>query len=166
MEEMELSFATVHASRVEMESELAKVDLVPGVPDFISMCTEHGYPFAIVSDGLQWYIEYILQRHGITDIPIFSAQIHFKPDGFRFSYPWFDPAVPLRATSKPSIIRRYQENGSKVAFVGDGTSDFEVVGIPERIYARRKLAEYSRSQGVPAIEFTDFYDLLSKWQGF
>ncbi|HEY45498.1 MAG TPA: HAD-IB family phosphatase [Anaerolineae bacterium] len=166
MEEMESTFATVTASREEMERELAKVDLVPGVSEFISMCQKRGYSFAIVSDGLQWYIEYILRQHGITGLRIIASQIHFEPGAFRFSYPWYDPEIPLRSTSKPTIIRRYQERGSKVAFVGDGTSDFEVVGVADLIYARRKLAEYCLSKGVPAIEFTDFFDLLTKWQAF
>lgn len=164
MEEMESTFATVTASREELERELAKVDLVPGVSEFISMCQERGYSFAIVSDGLQWYIEYILRQHGITGVRIVASQIHFEPGGFRFSYPWYDPENPLRATSKPTIIRQHQERGSKVAFVGDGTSDFEVVGVADLIYARHKLAEYCQSKGVPAIEFTDFFDLLTKWQ--
>jgi 2,3-diketo-5-methylthio-1-phosphopentane phosphatase len=166
MEEMESTFATVTANREEMERELLKVDLVPGVSEFISMCQEREYWFAVVSDGLHWYIEYILRQHGITDLRILASQIHFEPGGFRFSYPWYDPQIPLRATSKPTIIRQYQERGSKVAFIGDGTSDFEVVGVADLIYARRKLAEYSRSQGVPVIEFTDFFDLLAKWQEF
>jgi len=164
MEEMESTFATVTASREEMERELAKVDLVPGSSEFISMCQKREYSFAVVSDGLEWYIEYILRQHGITGIRIVASQIHFEPGGFRFSYPWYDSQIPLRATSKPTIIRRHQERGSKVAFVGDGTSDFEVVGVADLIYARRKLAEYCQSKGVPAIEFTDFFDLLAKWQ--
>jgi 2-hydroxy-3-keto-5-methylthiopentenyl-1-phosphate phosphatase len=166
MEEMESTFATVTASREEMESDLAKVDLVPGASNFISFCQERGYSFAIVSDGLKWYIEYILQQHGIEDIKIIAGQIHFQPDGFRFSYPWYDPEIPMRATSKPTIIRRYQERGSRVAFVGDGTSDYEVVGVADLIYARRQLAEYCQLKGIAAIEFTDFFDLLAKWQEF
>ena len=166
MEGMESTFATVSASREDMEREMAKVDLVPGVSEFISSCKERGYFFAIVSDGLQWYIEYILRLHDITGVQVFASQIRFESGGFRFSYPWYDPQIPLRATSKPTIIRRFQERGSKVAFVGDGTSDFEVVGVADLIYTRRKLAEYCRSRGVPAIEFTDFYDLLAKWQEF
>ncbi|HEY43185.1 MAG TPA: HAD-IB family phosphatase [Anaerolineae bacterium] len=166
MEEMESTFATVTASREEMESELAKLELVPGASNFISFCQERGYSFAIVSDGLQWYIEYILQQHGITDIKIIASQIYFKTNGFHFSYPWYNPEVPLRSTSKPTIIRHYQERGSRVAFIGDGTSDFEVVGVADSIYARRKLAEYCQSKGVPAIAFTDFFDLIAKWQEF
>ena len=166
MEEMESTFATVTASREEMERELVKVELVPGASNFISFSQERGYSFAIVSDGLQWYIEYILQQHGITGIKIIATQIQFEQDGFHFSYPWYNPEVPLRSTSKPTIIRHYQERGSRVAFVGDGTSDFEAVGVADLIYARRRLAEYCRSNGVPAIEFTDFFDMITKWQEF
>ncbi|MFX0145906.1 MAG: HAD-IB family phosphatase [Candidatus Hodarchaeota archaeon] len=166
MEEMESTFATVTASREEMERELLKVDLVPGVSEFISMCQERGYSFAVVSDGLHWYIDYILRQHGITDLQILASHIHFEPGGFSFSYPWYDPQIPLRATSKPTIIRQHQERGAKVAFIGDGVSDFEVIGVADLIYARRKLAAYCRSRGVPAIEFTDFFDLLAKWQEF
>jgi 2-hydroxy-3-keto-5-methylthiopentenyl-1-phosphate phosphatase len=165
MEEIQSTFATVTASREEMESTLAELDLTPGADEFISFCHDRDYEFGIVSDGLKWYIEYILKRHDLEGLKIYANEIHFGDDGgFHFSFPWFDEQTPLRATSKPSIIQRFQDEGYRVIFIGDGISDFEVVGIADKIYARSSLAEHCRSMGIPAIGFSDFTDLLEKWE--
>lgn len=162
-EEIQSCFATITASRTEMETFLASLSLDPGLPDLVSLCRQQGYRFAIVSDGLTWYINYILNRHDIHDVTIYANEIHFGPDGFRFSFPWYRPETPLRGTSKPTIVRRYQAEGAKVVFIGDGLTDVQAAEAADVVYARAGLWTYCREHHIPAIEFSDLADLLTKW---
>ena len=162
-EETQSCFATITASRTEMESFLASLSLDPGLPDLVSLCRRRGCSFGIVSDGLTWCITYILNRHGIYGVPVYANEIHFEPDGFRFSFPWYAPETPLRGTSKPAIVRRYQAEGKRVVFIGDGLTDFEAAGVADVVYARAGLWTYCREHDIPAIEFSDLADLLTKW---
>ena len=163
-EEIVSTFETVSASREEMEAALDTIEIDPHFPAFLQFCRNHNYSFAILSDGLEWYIDYILRGHGFPDIMIYANNIYFEEDGFRFSFPWHKPENPLRATSKPAIVRKYQEQGFTVAFIGDGKSDFDIVGVADVIYARGHLAEYCQSENISAISFIDFQDLLVKWK--
>ena len=122
-QEVQGCFATMTATRSEMEVALNIVQVDPAFRAFVDFCRGRHYRFAVLSDGLQWYIQYILGRHGISALTIYANQIEFLPDGIRISFPWYSPETPLRGTSKPAIIRRYQKEGSQVVFIGEGPSD-------------------------------------------
>jgi 2-hydroxy-3-keto-5-methylthiopentenyl-1-phosphate phosphatase len=162
-EEFEICFGAMKATRAELESALDTVAIDPGFPAFLNTCRRQGYEFAVVSEGLTWYVDHILARHGISALTVYSNEIHFDPDGFRFSYPWHAPEFPLRGVSKPGIVRRYQAQGLRVAYVGDGQSDYEAVPAADVVYARDGLLDHCRAQSIPAVGFVDMADLLTQW---
>lgn len=163
-EEIQGCFATIHASRQELEAELEAISIDASFPAFLGFCRAQGYQFAILSDGLQWYIEYVLYKHGISGLTIYANQIQFTSTGFEISFPWYDPATPKRGASKPSIIKRYQNLGAHVIFIGDGLSDLEAAQFANHVYAKGRLLEYCRRNELPATGFTNFAELLTKWQ--
>jgi 2,3-diketo-5-methylthio-1-phosphopentane phosphatase len=163
-QEIQGCFAAMTATRSEMEAALDQVPLDPDFGYFIDSCLAQGYRLAILSDGLQWYIQYILKKNGIDDLTIYANQVEFLPGGMHVTFPWHSPETPLRGTSKPAIIRRYQEEGCQVVFIGDGPSDVEAAEVAEVVFAKGRLLEYCRKQGIPAIGFTCFADLSGFWK--
>ncbi len=163
-QEIQGCWATIHAARQEIEAVLDTIPFDMGFAALSNYCRHQGYPLAIVSDGLQWYIEYILKRQGISGLTIYANQIEFKPSGFEISFPWYNPETPRRGVSKPMIIQRYQKSGSRVVFIGDGLSDVEAVSIADKVYAKSRLLEYCRQNNLPVTGFIDMTDLLMKWQ--
>lgn len=161
-EELQGCFATMTASRSEMEAVLDTVSIDPGFPALLELCRRREHAFALVSDGLTWIIDHILAHHGIQDIAIYANQIHFEPQGIRLSFPWHDPEYPKRGVPKPVIVRRYQAEGWRVAYIGDGLTDIEVLGVADAIYARDRLLDYARQHGIEVVSFSDFSDLLEK----
>ena len=159
-EELEGCFATIKASRIDMELFLDRVRLRPGLPDLINYCKKHSYTFAILSEGLSWYIDYILRLNGIFDVMICANNIHFCEDGVIFSFPWFDPLYPLRGTSKASIIRKYQMGGDRVIFIGDGLSDTDAAEAADIVFARDHLREYTARHGIDSIEFSTIPEIV------
>ena len=155
MEEIETVFSTISASRAEMESFLDTIELDPGFPSLLKYCRDAGIKFVIVSDGLVWYIEYILRHYDIEDVDVYACEILFEGGSYSFSYPWFDPSTPLRSVSKSTIVRDFQSWGYKVVFIGDGVSDFEAVQVADIVYARDVLLEYTKAHGIRAREFSD-----------
>jgi 2,3-diketo-5-methylthio-1-phosphopentane phosphatase len=160
MEEIETVFSTISASRAEMESFLDTVVLDQGFPSLLKYCRGVGIKFVIVSDGLRWYIEYIMRHNEIQEVSVYACEIHFERGGYRFSYPWFDPSTPLRSVSKSTIVRDYQSWGYKVVFIGDGVSDFEAVQVADIVYARDVLLDYTKDNGIKAREFSDLGDII------
>jgi 2-hydroxy-3-keto-5-methylthiopentenyl-1-phosphate phosphatase len=161
-EELQGCFATMKASRGEMEAVLDSVSIDPGFPSFVESCRQRGHAFALVSDGLTWIIDHILARHGIQDVTIYANSIHFEPQGIRLSFPWHDPQYPKRGVPKPIIVRRYQAQGWRVAYIGDGLTDLEVLGVADVVYARDRLLDHAREQGMEVVGFSGFSELLGK----
>lgn len=163
-EELRINLSTATASRAEMESFLDNVPLDVDLPRLVAFCREQDYPLAIVSDGLGWYIRHILQHHCVPDIPIFANEIEFLPRGVRISSPWANPSSPLAGTSKRTIVQHYQMQGYRVAFVGDGATDLEVVGVADVIYARDELLRHCLKLGIPAVEVHSIAQVLAHWR--
>jgi len=157
-------FATVSASRQEMEAFLDTVPVDLAFPRAYEYFRKQGHVFAIVSDGLRWYIEYILRRFGIEGMLIYANEIYFEPGGYKFTFPWYDDHTPKRGTGKSAIVQSYQKDGFQVVFIGDGLTDTEAALSADLVYARDSLADFTRINNIPAIEFTDFGDLLRKWR--
>lgn len=158
------AFGTVTATRAEMEALLDSIPLDPALPDLIELCQRRSYGFAIVSDGLTWYIRHVLDRHGIGDVPIYANEIHFEPVGFRFSFPWYDACTPLRGTCKVAIIQRLQSEGAKVVLIGDGQTDSEAAEVADLVYAKDTLLKHCRERGIPALGFATLQDVLNSWR--
>jgi 2,3-diketo-5-methylthio-1-phosphopentane phosphatase len=163
-EEIRSTFATVDASREEMEQALSTLEIDEGFHHFLAYCHQRGYHVAVVSDGLEWYIEYILGQHGISDLPIYANRIHFENAGFRFEFPWFHEDTPLRGVSKPRILLSYQDQGKKVVYIGDGKSDTDAIHEADLVYARGWLAEHCTELGIEAVVFDRFDELIPKWR--
>lgn len=163
-EEIRSTFATVTATKKEMEAALLEIDIDPGFKRFLAIARERGYGLAIVSDGLEWYIQFILSQHGITNLQIYANRIKFKEDGFSFEFPWHHPDVPHRGVSKRHVIHLFREQSRRIIYVGDGRSDTDIVDAVDRLYAKGWLADYCRDNQIEAITFTDWHDLIQKWE--
>lgn len=163
-EELRSTFATVGASREEMERALSTLEIDEGFHRFLAHCQKRGYHVAVVSDGLEWYIEYILSQHGISGLPIYANRIHFENGDFRFEFPWFHEDTPLRGVSKPRILFSYQDQGKKVAYIGDGKSDTDAIHEADLVFARGWLAEHCTELGIEAVVFDRFDELILKWR--
>ena len=160
-EELRETFATIHATREEMEAVLRTIPLDPDFPAFFQHCQDHGYRFAVISDALDWSIRVILENHGLTGIEVFSNVIHFTEKGFTFEHPWYRPENPHQGTSKPTIVRSFQESGWTVLYIGDGKSDFQAAQHADKVYARSALSAYCRENGIAHVPFECFADLIA-----
>lgn len=161
-QEIEACFATIKASRIEMESSLKDIPIDPGFASFPKFCQESGYAFAVVSDGLRWYIEYLFSQFGLEEITVYANEISFDGRGYQFKFPWYDQITPLRGISKLAITRQYQEKGYQVIFIGDGMSDIEAVGEADFVFARDYLLEFVHQQGIDAVEFGNFNHIIDE----
>ncbi len=164
-EEFIETFNCIHSERAQLESVLDEITIDQGIHDILSYCRKAGLAFSIISDGFEWYIRYILQRYGISNVNIFANQIIFEADGsFRFEFPWFNEINPKRALYKPDIINKYHQAGYHTIFIGNGSSDQDAVWEAERIYAKNPLYEYCLEKKIEAQHFESFDDLVRIWK--
>ena len=163
-EEIESSFQFIRASRGEMESALATIEVVPGFKEFYDYCREQALPLTIVSDGLEWAIRYVLGRVGVTDIEVMSNRIFFEPQGFRFEFPYYNPEAVQTGVCKRDIVEAFKQKGERIIMIGDGRTDFDASRYADFVFARDTLWEFCREYKIPSRQFDNFFDILAVFQ--
>ena len=126
-------------------------------------CRECGIPMCIVSQGLDFYVQALLDGNGHSDMPVHAVRAEFSANGRvnGYAYDFTYPDAPERGNSKALMVRRFQERGHHVFFVGDGRSDFEAGEVADSVFAHRQMAEMCEEAGVPFMQFTDFGPVLA-----
>jgi 2,3-diketo-5-methylthio-1-phosphopentane phosphatase len=157
---------------LEREAELARVDetrlerfvskrrLDPYFKDFHDFATRRGMTVAIMSDGLDFYIERMLIRNGLGHIEFFSN--HLTIDGERLSvdFPHYDK---LDCTDcgccKTSHLLRFKEQGYYVVYVGDGLSDRCPCESADMVFAKGDLKRHCEANHIDHVVFENFRDV-------
>jgi len=163
-EEFELTFATISASLDEMLPALSEVAYDTGLKDLVTFCRARGIPFSILSDGLRWYIEAVIQHAGVQDVYIYANEVLESEEGFTFTYPWYSDETPQLAMCKPIIMRDLRKQGKKIIYIGDGPSDFAAVHYADMVYAKPALETYCREQNIACQPFNTLADIITNWQ--
>lgn len=150
--------ALLRAGRDELDAALDRIGIDPGFPGFVALCEDAGLPLTVVSDGLDYAIRRILDRHGLGRLPIVANHLEMAGDGqYRLSFPYANPDCRKGSgTCKCRAARRLCRNGEKSLLVGDGTSDMCAAGSVDLVFAKHKLLTYCREKSLPVVAYRDF----------
>lgn len=163
-EALEKLFSLMHATPADLERYFDSVRIEPTFSHFLRFCQERGYDFHVLSDGLTWYIERILNRYDLGSIPIFANIVSFDGSEAQFSYPWrnedCEPCGGVCGTCKRDIVLSFKRKGARVIYIGDGISDRYGAMEADLVFAKGRLREHLLAAGHPFIPFRDFNDII------
>jgi 2-hydroxy-3-keto-5-methylthiopentenyl-1-phosphate phosphatase len=130
----------------------------PGFERLIRTCRERGVPFVLASGGLDLYILPALELlpAGLADgLELRANHAEITPDGLRLTFPWRDaPGACGRCGScKGALVRELQRRGHRVVAVGDGHADRCMADVADVLFARGRLLDWCRSEGIPCLPF-------------
>lgn len=139
------------------------VDIDESFIDFFNFTTENDIDLYIVSDGIDYFIEKILENHNIKGIKIISNHGEFKNDEFKLSYPNNGKnCVNNLGTCKCNVLSEMKTKYEKVIFVGDGVSDFCVANKADLLFAKKSLVNYCEENGIKYFKYNNFDDIKNK----
>ncbi|MBI2832243.1 MAG: MtnX-like HAD-IB family phosphatase [Chloroflexi bacterium] len=154
------AFAMVKADKqslVDMARRRAEVR--PGFKDLLDYSKKNDFRFVIVSNGLDFYIETILKDMGLNNAEIFAARTQFAPSGLKVKYLGPDGNEILEGF-KDTYSRLFREQGYRVIYIGDGSSDAAPARMAHRIFATGHLTERCRELNVRCMPFNDLNDVV------
>ena len=127
---------------------------------FYEFCIENNIDIFIASDGINYFIEKILENHGIKGIKIFSNHAEFVNGKYIFSYPNESKnCVNNLGTCKCEVLNNMKKVYEKIVYVGDGISDYCVAGKADILYAKASLADYCKQNGIKYTGYNSFADI-------
>ena len=165
----EEAFLLVQADKDSMQSYVrAHANFRPHFAELSAFCQANFIPMCIISQGLDFYIQALLDGCGQSDMPVYAVTTEFDRNGrvSRYRYDFAYPDAPHLGNSKALIVRRFQEQGHHVFFMGDGRSDFEAGEVADTVFAHRQMAAMCDEAGIEFSTFTDFAPVLEALKGY
>ena len=157
----EITFNNIKADRETMRAFVQdNANLRPHFAELWEYCQEINSPMAVVSLGLDFYIQALLEKEGAPGVPVYCVNTRFTPDGINYYYHHAYPGEPEKGNSKGLVVDRFRQLGYHVIYVGDGRSDFEGAERADTVFAHSFLAEECQRKQVPYKPFTDFGDVM------
>lgn len=163
---MQKQIALLDMSMDELHAHLDTIQIDPAFPPFVKKAQELGLPLQIVSDGMDYVITYVLQRHGLGHFPVLANHlVQTGPRSWRLESPHASAACSRNSgTCKCALLATQKRKHPRVLFIGDGTSDFCVSGKADFVLATSRLLDHCRKHDYPHAAFADFKHALALLQ--
>src|SRR5262249_52616266 len=136
---------------------LDSVELDPAFPAFAMWCESEGIRLSIVSDGVDYFIQRILERHGLGGVPVFANAFGVSQTHCTLTHPWFEENCAARQGVCKCAVTG--DARLPLIFVGDGRSDQCVAKRADILFAKKSLAKYCSDSGLAFTPFETFADV-------
>jgi 2-hydroxy-3-keto-5-methylthiopentenyl-1-phosphate phosphatase len=156
------AFAMVKADKqalLDFVFQSGRVKIRPGFNELLNNCSAKGFKFVIVSNGLIFYIEAILENMGVKGIEVFAAQNRFSPEGMKVKYVGPDGSQ-MEAGFKEAYTELFQKKGYSIVYVGNGISDIYPARRAIRVFATGDLLSRCRETELECTPFDDLNDVV------
>ena len=166
-EYQEITFKSIQADRATMQSYVKKhANLRPYFQEIWGFCQANGFPMAVVSQGLDFYIQALLDKEGLGRVPIYAVNTEFQNGEISYQYEYNYPGKEPEGNSKGFVVKSFQQRGCHVFFAGDGRSDLEAAQVADTVFAHSTLAKFCDDEGISYNHFQDFGAMLVSVQQF
>jgi 2,3-diketo-5-methylthio-1-phosphopentane phosphatase len=142
--------------------EIETMDLDETFRGLVDYVRSIGGAVEVVSDGLGFHIEPMLARLGLDNLPVASNSSELGKGGAGVTFPYGHPRCRVCGTCKRERIRRHQEAGRAVVFVGDGTSDRYAAHHSDVTFAKAALASWCMDEGIEYVPWEHLAD-VTEW---
>ncbi len=148
-------------SREEMLEHILAIErLDPYFPEFCSLIRKKNIDIKIVSDGLDFYIEAVLNKYNLAGMEYYSNEAIFHPDSsFSIEFPGMNDFCGRCGTCKSRILNSNRLIYDKIIYIGDGYSDFCPSKHADVVFAKTILHQRCQQDGTSCILFEDFREI-------
>lgn len=153
-------FTLVKEPRGKLEAFACQNTIVrAGFLEFVNYCLTAGIEFVIVSSGLDFYIEAVLNQIGAPQLELHCARTSFGQDGITVSYVGPDGDTVEKGFKK-QCLSYLKQRGDRIAYIGDSLSDLEPACAADHVFATGTLHTLLDTNSVPHFTFSNFHDIL------
>ena len=97
-----------------------------GFSELVAFCRKRRISFTIVSAGLDFVIEHLLSRENLeSELIVLAPKSKSTPHGIVLDFSGLPHVDSLNF--KSSFVQSIKTEGARVAYIGDGYSDFEAI---------------------------------------
>jgi 2-hydroxy-3-keto-5-methylthiopentenyl-1-phosphate phosphatase len=156
-----------HTSRIQninldrIEEFCSRFDVDPSFHGFLQWAASMDCPVVILSDGLDVYINLILQRAGLGTLHKSNHFVLNADGSCSVDLPYEHPDCPNCGNCKCSHMLTMSGDKDYIVYVGDGYSDFCAAGCADLVFARGSLESFCQKENISYRRFFSFADVQS-----
>jgi len=155
-------YSFLDASEQEVMEYIMTMEIDPGFFDLVDTCKNSDIPIAVASDGFDFYINTMLEKHGLSDMEIFCNEMRFNGRKVELSFPFYDQGCGVCGNCKKLHVQKFKDDSRTVIYVGDGLSDRFAARASDVVFAKSELKGYLMDNNVDFIEFANMSD-VNRW---
>lgn len=133
--------------------------------DFQQFCNENKLEYIILSDGMDYYIQRILAKNGINNMPYFANHLELIPINgtreVRFipAFQYTDEVCDRCACCKRNHMLTLCNDDDIIIYIGEGYSDRCPVQYADVVFAKDELLKYCQQENISYFEYQTFDDV-------
>ena len=144
-----------------LKTIMEKVKLRAGFSEFVDYCSRRDFRLVIVSNGLDFYLQALLDYYGLGEVEWHAAKTCFKDDNMEVQYIGPDGKL-LEDAFKEAYVRYYLTQNYRVIYVGNGDSDITPSKQAHHVFAREELLDYYQRNELNCKPFDDFNKVVKE----
>jgi 2,3-diketo-5-methylthio-1-phosphopentane phosphatase len=146
----------------ELEQALDSIELDEGIFVLLELLKSRGVPAVILSDSADIFIERILHRHNIRNLPVRSNTVVRRGPGFELHCLDGDPLCEFGAAHcKCNSVKVMGDPKRKSIYIGDGRSDLCAARKVDYVFAKGILAQCLEKESIPFIRYSTLNDVAA-----
>lgn len=151
----------------EFDAFLDTIEIDEYFSSFVDYCSLHNFEVAILSDGLDYYIEYLLKKNNIHSVKVFSNKLTFNENNELIPlFPFRDEECKTCANCKRNHILDSTGDDEYSFYIGDGLSDTCPAQYSDFVFAKNSLLKFCEKNGVNFFPFRNFSDVQNRIEEF
>ncbi|HME73293.1 MAG TPA: HAD-IB family phosphatase [Myxococcota bacterium] len=151
-------------SKAATDDFLETIELDPGAKPLLAFCDAHGLPFRILSDGFDYNLDRLRERHGVR-FAYDANRLRFENDTWRIEASLRNPNCGCgTGNCKRARIDAYRAGhpGSRIVHIGNGrVSDLCGALAADIAFAKGSLAEALAENKAPFERFETLHDVVA-----
>ena len=156
--------ALTYVTKDQLERFCDAQQIDPHFKEFVKFCEQNHYPIAVLSDGLDFYINRILENNGLGYLTVYANKLIFENENkIRPEFPYYGKGCPNCANCKGYHVAQSHQDGELIVFIGDGYSDRCGVEHADIIFAKDDLEKFCIENRSTHYNFNNFNDVLTKF---
>lgn len=160
-----LACGPVDLQRLNTFLDEQKID--PSFIDFVKWCRSQALDCVIVSDGMDYYIKYILDHHDLADVNFFANELKFirvndREVTFEPLFPFRDEVCDRCACCKRNILLTQCADDDIIVYIGEGYSDRCPARYADVVFAKDDLLTYCQKENISYHEYQSFADITKR----
>ena len=159
----ETPFENISAKKSIQEKHIQlHAEVRPGFIEFNNFCIENNINIVIVSRGLDYYIEAVLNKYEIKNIPVFGVPTQFNGKKMKIVPKYTDVNCTQWGICKCSVLEKYRKYSDIIIYIGDGQNDLCPARKRNIIFARDALIRHCKQENIDFFRFSDFTSIQTE----